>query len=82
MIDLFLARQSLPLRGDWHSDEGAENDSNFVQLLKLRCEDDPSIVEWLQRKKFKYTSPMIQNELLEVRFCVTIQGYFQAKVVF
>ena len=69
MEKFFLARQALPLRGDWHSDQGRETDSNFIQLLKLRCEGSPSIVEWLERKKFKYTSPTIQNELLEVRIC-------------
>ena len=31
----FLARQGLPLRGD-----GDEDDSNFVQLMKARGEDD------------------------------------------
>ena len=81
MTNLFLARQALPLRGDWHSDEGSETDSNFIQLLNFCCEDDPSIVEWLEGKKFKYTSPMIQNELLEVRLCVTIHLFFHANDV-
>ena len=39
------ARQGLPVRGD-----GAESNSNFRQLLHLRAEDNPSIVEWLKRK--------------------------------
>ena len=36
----FLARQGLPLRG-----HGDEQDSNFIQLMKLRAEDDPKITE-------------------------------------
>ena len=32
----YLARQGLPLRGD-----GDEQDGNFLQLLKLKGEDDP-----------------------------------------
>lgn len=34
----FLARQGIPLRGD-----GDEHDSNFIQLLYLRSNDDTSI---------------------------------------
>lgn len=34
----FLARQGLPLRGD-----GDERNSNFLALLSLREEDDPTI---------------------------------------
>ena len=62
----YLARQALPLRGDWRATEKSEVDSNFYQLLKLRCDDDPSIVEWLQKKKSKFTSVDIQNEMLEI----------------
>ena len=48
----FLGRQALPLRG-----AGDESDSNFHQLLRLRGEDDPRLLDWIQRKKDKYTSP-------------------------
>ena len=57
----FLARQGLPLRGD-----GKAEDSNFVQLLYLRGQDDPSILHYLQKKTDKYSSHQIQNELLHV----------------
>ena len=57
----FLARQALPLRGD-----GDENDSNFMQLLTLRAEDDARISEWMKKKTDKYTSAVVQNELLKV----------------
>ena len=57
----FLGRQGLPLRG-----HGADHDSNFMQLLKLRSEDDKSLATWLGRKSDKYTAPDMQNELLQV----------------
>ena len=57
----FLARQGLPLRG-----HGDESDSNFMQLLLLRGEDDPRVVNWIQKKTDKYTSPEMQNEMLKV----------------
>lgn len=56
----FLARQGLPIRG--HDD----NKSNFIQLLKLHGESDSSILAWLEKKKEKYTSTDIQNEMLLV----------------
>lgn len=55
----FLARQGLPIRG--HDD----NQSNFIQLLKLHGESDSSILAWLEKKKEKYTSTNIQNEMLQ-----------------
>ena len=57
----FLARQGLPFRG--HGDH--ESDSNFLQLMKLRSEDDSRIVGWLERKTSKYTVPDMQNEILK-----------------
>ena len=57
----FLARQGLPLRG-----HGSEIDSNFIQLLKLRAQDDPRIDRWLVKRTDKYTSADIQNEILKV----------------
>ena len=63
----FLARQGLSFRGD-----GAEDSSNFNQLLHLRALDDPSLLTWVKRKAEKYTSPEIQNELLKTMAqCVT-----------
>jgi len=55
----YLARQSLALRGD-----GDEQDGNFMQLLKLKGEDDPAVINWLQKKINKYTSHEIQNGIL------------------
>ena len=42
----FLARQGISLRGD-----GDESDGNYIQILKVRGEDDSRILEWLIRKK-------------------------------
>ncbi|XP_072023399.1 zinc finger MYM-type protein 1-like [Amphiura filiformis] len=57
----FLARQALSMRGD-----GNEDNSNFIQLFKLRGEDDTRMTSWLQRKQSKYTSAEMQNEMLKV----------------
>ena len=41
----FIARQGLPLQGD-----GIEENSNFIQLLKLRAEDDSRILDYMSKK--------------------------------
>ena len=56
----FLARQALPMRGH------EEDNSNFIQLYKLRGEDDENVLAWLKKKHYKYTSAQIQNEMLQV----------------
>lgn len=58
----FLARQGLPLRGDGP----VEDNSNFMQLLQLRAQDNPQIHEWLKRKNETYTSKDIQNEMIKL----------------
>lgn len=50
----YLARQGLAIRG--HS----ENEGNLMQLLLLRCEDNPLLKQWLVAKK--YLSHDILNE--------------------
>lgn len=54
-----LGRQGLAVRGH-DSDDG-----NFVQFLKLRCEDDDELKAWMQQKQ-RYMSPDIQNEYLQL----------------
>ena len=49
------------MRGD-----GSGADSNFLQLLKLRGQDDLRISGWIAKKTDKYTSPDIQNEILQI----------------
>lgn len=61
-----IAGQGLPLRGSYVSSDGCETNSNFLQLLHLRKEDIPTLNTWLQRCQDRYTSPSIQNELLEI----------------
>ena len=56
----FLARQDLALRG--HD----EANSNLVQLIRLRAEDNPLLGKWLERSCRKFTSHENQNEFLEV----------------
>ena len=55
----WLGRQGLAIRG--HS----EDSGNLVELLKLRCLDSPALAAWL-RKKTKWLSHDIQNEILEI----------------
>jgi len=57
----YLAQQGLPLRGD-----GDEQDRNFLQLLKLKGEDDPMMVDWLKQKANKYISHQNQNDILKI----------------
>jgi hypothetical protein len=71
---LFYGRQNLPLRG--HRDSGPidvaepfENDGNFQALLRLRISAGDKVLEdhSLQlAKNAQYTSPKIQNEILDV----------------
>ena len=57
----FLSRQGIAIRGD-----GNESDNNFHLLLLLRSDDNSELAQWLEKKKDKYTSPEIQNEVLKV----------------
>lgn len=61
----YLGRQSLPFRGNWDEETHSELNSNFHQLLLLRCEDDKELSAWLAKKQ-NYTSPAIQNEMLRI----------------
>ena len=56
----FLARQGLALRGS------IEEESNFIQLLKLEGEVDSWIEKWPEKKSGKYTHPEIQNGCLQL----------------
>ena len=57
----YLARQGIAIRGD-----GDESNSNFMQLLRLRQNEDPRIKDWIDKKTNKYVSHEIQNEVLKV----------------
>ena len=69
----FLARQGLSLRG-----HGSESDSNFIQLLKLRAEDDPRIDRWLVKRPDKYEI----LKLISVNvLCTVVSALHSAKFV-
>ena len=53
-IVCFWSRQGIALRG------------NFIQLLLLRSIDNTTILSMLNKKTDKYTSPIIQNEMLKI----------------
>ena len=65
----FIARQGLPLRGD-----GIEENRNFIQLLKLRAEDDSRILDYMSKKTDKYTSATVVNEMLEIMALAILRG--------
>ncbi|XP_015270585.1 PREDICTED: zinc finger MYM-type protein 1-like [Gekko japonicus] len=43
-----------------------EEESNLKQLLLLRAEDIPQLKSWLNRTNYKWISPTIVNEMLEI----------------
>ena len=56
----YLARQGQAMQGD------TDDESNFIQLLKLRGKDQPLLLKWLQRKEDRCTSHDIQNEIIAI----------------
>ena len=55
----YLARQGLALRGH------ADDEGNFMQLLRLRSLDAPEFESWLTRKK-AFTHHATQDEILQL----------------
>ena len=62
----FLARQGLPLCGSWNKEYNIDIDSSFHQLILLRCENQRVLQSWLDQSTDKYTSPQMQNEMVQV----------------
>ena len=65
---IYLAHQGLPMKENWASvegDRGCEHDSNLHQLMLLRANDDPIILDIMKLKTRKYIDH-IQNQLLEI----------------
>ena len=56
----YLARQGKAMRGD------TDDESNFIQLLKLRGKDQPFLLKWLGRKEDRYTPHDIRNEIIAI----------------
>jgi hypothetical protein len=77
----YLGRQGLALRGRYKAeDDVLECDSNFIQLLKMRAEDNPRLLNWMEKSQAKFTSPSIQNEILSI-MALMIQREIAAEVL-
>ena len=64
-IKVIECLQYMYLAWQGHSMQGnTDNESNFIQLLKLRGKDQPLLLKWLERKEDRYTSHDIQNEII------------------
>ena len=64
---VFLGRQGISLRGHRENEESS-NRGNFLELLMFQAKNNPSITRLFANKEkgATYTSPGIQNELLNV----------------
>lgn len=56
----FLAVQDIPMRGH------KESESNFLQLIKLRCLDNEKLRSWMQRTTYRWLSHDIINEITSI----------------
>ena len=56
----YFGRQGIPIQGK------TPQESNFLQLLYLRCKDIAGFEDWLQQKKYKYTCTDVQNEIFNL----------------
>ena len=56
--------------------------TNFFQLIKLKSEEDPEILNWLERKSYKYTSPEMQNQMLALGILRDISRNIQNAVFY
>ena len=43
-----------------------DEESNFIQLFKLRGKNQPLLLKWLERKQDRYTSHDTQNEIIAI----------------
>ena len=59
----YLGRQGLALRGHYKTGDDSQTrgkfDSNFLQLLQMRAEDNPHLLKWMDKSQDKFTSPEI-----------------------
>lgn len=69
----FLAVQGLPIRGN------IEQNSTFIQLLKLRSKDQPLLNTWMERTKYRWFSHDILNEILTL-LCLHVQRELILKI--
>ena len=62
----YLAQQGQAIQGH------ADDESNLIQLLKLRGKGDPCLSEWLEKKEDKYMSHNIQTEVVSIMANIVI----------
>ena len=67
---VYCGKQCIALRGSFENvTDLSKNPGNFIALLRLLAENDPLLQEHLEmpkKKTVKYTSPVSQNELINV----------------
>ena len=73
---LLCGRQNIPLRG--HSDSNSSqvvNKGNFKAILEFRALGDPQLQKHLLEgaKNAQHTSPIIQNEIIEICGSLTLE---------
>ena len=75
---LFCGRQCIALRGHREKLDQSENPGNFLALLKVFSEGDPTLAAHLQTvSRVTYLSPQSQNEMIDV----IGKHYIQKKLV-
>ena len=78
---LFCGRQCIPLHGHREKLDKSENPGNFLALLKVFSEGDPTLAAHLQTEtvssRVTYFSPQSQNEMIDV----IGKHYIQKKLV-
>jgi len=62
---MWLAKQGLTVRGHDESSD-SEDRGNFLELLELRSRDCPILKKYLNCETFTYTSPGVQNEIIQI----------------
>lgn len=67
----YLARQGLAIRGH------VDSESNFKRLLHLRSDDSSELQAWVKRSSYTWTSPDIQNELIEIMALSVLRNIMQ-----
>lgn len=43
--------------------DGIDASANLIQLLRLRADDKPAVLNWLDKSAHKHTAPENQNEM-------------------
>ena len=62
----FLAKQGLAFRGNNENEKTSKNMGNFLELMKFHQTMLPELQQFSESKIAKYTSPTIQNEIINL----------------